>query len=353
MSKYTIERTSLAANEILSLQLRAKSQSDVFGFRPGQYATIGFRKGLTLSPRRCFSFANSPTDKGILEFGIRIGGNYTQSLAKLKVGDEVEIQGPFGEFLSAINADDDLVFFAGGIGITPFMSVIRNAAATNQNQKITLFYSIRSSQDAAYTSELFEIKKNMPNLNIALFLSQEDGSKYKNPAVFSGKIDSASIAKILDNNFDAKKYFLCGPPPFMEAMKQNLVSYSVSQAKIKTEEFSSSGNAPGTESDSPEKRVPGYVLAFVFTLFVFVAIKDSVAYQARLDAANQTTTPANSNSSVKVDNSSQSNSASTDQSSNSTNSSSSTSSSSSSIGSSSSPSPSSQNQYSQPRTRVS
>lgn len=283
MYNYSVESNKLIAKSILSLRLRAKSLDDVFAFTPGQYACLSFIHDGRNSSARCFSFASSPHDRGILEFGIKIEGDYTGSLIKLKSGDLIEIQGPFGNFLDETVRADEIVFFAGGIGITPFISAIRTAARLNFPQKITLLYSVRTFNDAAYINELANIQNSSPNFSLYLFLSKENAGAYNSERIISGQVTDAAINKILQNNFANKKFFICGPGTFMEAMRNNLVARKVASNNILTEEFSAAGNKQSGISSN--RQITKWVTSGVIASFLLIALVDASQYGDRLKAA--------------------------------------------------------------------
>ncbi len=304
MFNYVVESNKFVAKNILSLRLKASGLEDIFAYNPGQYACLSFIHNGRRSPARCFSIASSPHQRGILEFGIRTEGDYTTSLTKLKPGDLIEVQGPFGNFLDNTVRGGEIVFFAGGIGLTPFLSAVRLAAQLNWrnpwdkalshgSQKITLFYSVRTFDDAAYINELADLQNSSPNFDLHLFLSKEDASIYNSRRIASGQISGEAIDRILKNNFAGKKFFICGPGAFMAAMRTNLTARNISPKNILTEEFSASGNEDSV-GGSPDKKITKYVLAGVIASAVLIALTDASQYNSRLNAAASQNTTTNS-----------------------------------------------------------
>ena len=111
-----------------------------FGFQPGQYAAISFKHNGKPTPARCFSIVSSPTDQETLQFSLRVNGHFTRAVQDIKPGDIVKVFGPFGGFMLNTAHDKDVVMLAGGIGITPFISMIRYVSRLETDNKVSLLY---------------------------------------------------------------------------------------------------------------------------------------------------------------------------------------------------------------------
>src|ERR1019366_1337257 len=125
----------------LLLTLRRDPAERPLAFQPGQYAAISYEINGRKAATRCFSIVSSPTEQDILQFGIRIRGHYTTALTGIKQGDKVSVAGPFGGFVFDVSSDKQSIFMAGGIGITPFIRIMRYNAKLNSDNNITLLYS--------------------------------------------------------------------------------------------------------------------------------------------------------------------------------------------------------------------
>lgn len=278
MKNYFVENLSYITSDIISLRLKPKKKADYLSYIPGQYAAISPVLNGKKTPFRCFSLSSSPADKDAIEFGIKVGGNYTQSLTSLKPGDAVSVMGPYGSFtLDANIAYSQPVLIAGGIGITPFVSMLRSAAKSNWPMKLTLIYSVRTIHDAAYLSELVEYANN-PNFKFYLFVTS-DREKSEEPWLFPGRVSADKLDMIVGNEYTNKSFYICGPSQFMAAMKTNLKSRSVDESKIITEEFSAK-----TVGKSPQRAVNAYTAIVSLALFLFVILADVAAYSSKTQA---------------------------------------------------------------------
>ena len=147
---------------ILGLTLTPKAPADRLAFRAGQYAAIRFRTAGRPTAVRCFSLVSSPRQPDKIEFGIRVGGAYTQALKTLKPGDTVEVLGAYGTFVMAQPTPAHVVFLAGGIGITPFISMLRDLLANARGPRITLVHSVSTPSDTPYREELAKLAHAFP-----------------------------------------------------------------------------------------------------------------------------------------------------------------------------------------------
>jgi ferredoxin-NADP reductase len=228
---YKVSATEIAYNDILLLTLSPHNSVDVVEFEAGQYVALAFRRHGKLSPARCFTIASSPAKREI-QVAMRIAGNFTTTATRLKVGDTVKVQGPFGKFVLYENPGP-VVMMAGGIGITPFMSMLRYVADYNLNIPITLLYGNRNAVDIPFYDELLELEQRIPSLKIG-FLAKNGpvGGRVR-----SGIIDEKYIARFTAQDYSNALYYLCGPARFMDGMQSMLENHNVDPGLILSESF--------------------------------------------------------------------------------------------------------------------
>lgn len=236
MKRYTIKE-SRREQDLLYLTLQPDTVDDYLEFEAGQYATIAFRgRNGRLSPMRCFSIVSSPDQPEVLQFAMRVGGSFTQALAELGAGDEILVQGPFGDFVINEQYDRRIVMIAGGIGITPFMSMIRSATIAKSPIPMTLLYSYRRGFSVPFEAELKALEKANPNFRVISFVSGE-AFVPEVPRMLSGKMTEQHLDQITGGNYAGNTYFLCGPKGFMESIESMLTNRRVSEDRIVTESF--------------------------------------------------------------------------------------------------------------------
>lgn len=239
MKQYTYSVTKIDRNaaDVVVIDMADKKGRPVFDFKPGQYVMVSYKNEKGVVPdKHAFSIASAPSQKDRLTLGIKILGNFTQGIAKLKVGDDIFVSGPFGDFVFDDKKHKDLVMIAGGIGITPFMSAMRYATDTGLPNKLSLLYSNRTLAGTLFMQEIREMQERNANLR-ALFSVTDEALPGNAPDIIGERLSGQVISETL-GGFDGKTFFLCGPKGFMEAMKNELRVRGATADQIAMEEFS-------------------------------------------------------------------------------------------------------------------
>jgi len=200
-----------------------------FSFQAGQYVDMTIPD--KLDPQdpnniRSFSLASAPFEKElIIATRIRPDSPFKKVMQQLQLADTVTIQGPLGEFLLPKKTTEPAVFIAGGIGITPFYSMLKQAAHDKRQQQLFLFYSNRTHADAPFLQELSYLAQTGLYTLISVFT--QEGDDY---------IDEALLSRHLNNPM-TPRYYIAGPPTFVGAMQRVLMRLGVSMKKVKLDEF--------------------------------------------------------------------------------------------------------------------
>ncbi|MHB8903821.1 MAG: FAD-dependent oxidoreductase, partial [Patescibacteria group bacterium] len=261
--RYYIKNIYQPSSDQVVFEAGDKNGRPIFSFRPGQYAMISYRnaKG-QVEDKHAFSIASSPSRVDSIFFGIKIGGSFTRGLLNLKVGDELSVFGPYGNFCYDENKYSDLVMLAGGIGITPFFSALNYATDLKLNNKLSLIYSARTKNNATFYNEIKNLQNLNPNISTLFsFTDETDNSFDKN--IINKRID-ARIIKDFVGSVEGKTFFICGPSLFMAAMVVNLLSLGVSKKQIKMEEFSM------IPDSAFSARLRNFSYAFAFAVLIFI-----------------------------------------------------------------------------------
>ena len=272
MKKYSaiIRDISNLTPSILRVRLEPTGQAVTFpSFLPGQYATVSFPSERRLKGERPFSIASSAASTRRLEFGVRTGGNWTAGLRALRPGMPATVSGPFGEFIFDHEFHHSVVMIAGGIGITPFMSMIRTATDMGWNNELTLIYSVRSLREAAYLPELQRLQEKNPGLNVVTVVS--DGNIPTGSPYVGGRISPGLISQVLGKDVAGRAFFVCGPEGFMNMIMKQLESLGVYRKTIRSERFAVSSKSliePG--SPMPKIIFAGWGLAAAMFMAVVV-----------------------------------------------------------------------------------
>jgi predicted ferric reductase len=199
-----------------------------FAYLPGQFAFATFQSDGVDAEKHPFSFSSSPTDL-LVRFSIKSLGDYTATLKRLVPGDHATLYGPHGAFgqfsLEAPNRAQ--IWIGGGIGITPFLSLLRYYAAAKKMPHITLFYVTKSTEDASYLTELQTLAAPLAD---SFTLVHHRSSEF-------GTITADVIKTKVGGTLD-KRILLCGPPGMMDALSSQFVRQGVHPRSIHFEDFS-------------------------------------------------------------------------------------------------------------------
>jgi ferredoxin-NADP reductase len=200
-------------------------------YKPGQYLMINIRQG-DKELTHHFSFSSSPTQKEYFEFTKKLTDHeYSLALKAAKVDDWARIDAPYGQFTFE-GEYPKICLLAGGIGITPFMSICKYATDKKLNSKITLFYGCRTEGDIVFKDELESMQSENENFKMVCVVNQPT-SQWKGE---TGIITADMIKKALpDYNEDV--FFTCGPPPMVKAMETIIESLGLPKNQMKQEYF--------------------------------------------------------------------------------------------------------------------
>lgn len=269
MRTYTVADNDMISSSTLLLTLERDDSERPLAFEPGQYAAINFNHNGRPSVTRCFSIVSSPTEQHILQFSMRVRGRFTTAVSNLQKGDVVHVAGPFGGFALDTIRDRQAVFLAGGIGITPFISMMRYLAALNATNDITLLYSCTNQDDVPFAQELVAIQLAHPNLKTIFVVGQGAIDKLP-PNTTTGFINEPLLDAVTQGNYANGQFFICGPPGFMNAMTKIIFKRGVPKNRILTEAFTQS--SPKQTSILRSWPANAYALGAVGLIFGSVAV---------------------------------------------------------------------------------
>jgi len=209
-----------------------------FQFRPGQYVDISLINPPETDSQgiiRSFSIASAPYENELLVVTRMRNSAFKRVLAILPFGTEVKLEGPMGSFTLHKNRAKAGVFLAGGIGITPFLSILRQAAVEKLSQSLYLFYSNRRPEDAAFLKDLECLAKLNAHFIFVPSMSEMEKSKFdwQNERGF---IDREMLLRHI-GGLQGPIYYIAGPPAMVAAMRQMLTNAGVEEDDIRTEEF--------------------------------------------------------------------------------------------------------------------
>ncbi len=228
-----------------------ESLKDSFQYKQGQYITLKVKVGGE-ELRRSYSACSSPIADEELRIAVkkvengRVSGHLNNGI---EVGTSIEVMEPMGNFYTEMpsGSSKHYVGFAAGSGITPVMSLLKTALASDDTSKFTLFYGNKSESDIIFKDELEALQdKYGERLEVNHLLSRE---KTADP-LFTGRISSAKCADLIarfPDVLNADEHFLCGPFDMIEGIKERLLEEGVQKEKVHFELFSTP--VPAEESE--------------------------------------------------------------------------------------------------------
>ena len=225
------------ADRVWGLRMEPRSGAAPFHYLPGQFMFVTLLRGRGLAAEEHpFTIASPPDGSGALEIAPKELGDFTSTVGETRPGDRAAVMGPYGRFSFLLRPKRKrLVMVAGGIGITPFMSMLRYMRDREEDREVLLLYGNRTPSDIAFADELAGMADGdgPPGLKVVHVLSAapEDWQGE------SGYIDGELLRRHLGDTGDTG-FYVCGPPVMMAKVIRALRDMGVPAARIHSERFS-------------------------------------------------------------------------------------------------------------------
>jgi ferredoxin-NADP reductase len=209
-----------------------------FSFEPGQAIDVVLLEPAAVdaqNARHTFSIVSAPFENELVIATRMRDSAFKRALRALPIGAPVSIEGPSGSLTLHHDRARPAVFIAGGIGITPFMSIVRQAANDQLQQSLVLLYSNRRPEDAAYLAELQDLERRNPHFRLTSTMTSMSHSSQ----AWTGPLGpiNESLLKRVTAELSKPIYYLAGPPDMVEAMRLTLNDVDVGDDDIRSEEF--------------------------------------------------------------------------------------------------------------------
>lgn len=221
--RYEVAEVNKHTEGVVEVVLKPKSVP--MSFQPGQFAFVSFRQSGIDPEFHPYSFSNAPNGPYV-RFTVKALGDDTSQLKELAKGTPTYLEGPYGKFNYQNVKNNKQVWIAGGVGITPFLSMARSFSGKS-NYDIRFFYGTETLDEAVFLQEFIDIMRHIPQ-------SFQTKVVAKN---LSGFISIDLLKSSLENlkEFD---YMICGPPGMMKAISGQLSQAGVPIGQIHYETFS-------------------------------------------------------------------------------------------------------------------
>lgn len=230
--KYVVSDIIRDAKNIVTIKF-THINGEVFDYLPGQFLYMRIYNPHIPKDEHPFTISSSPVEKEYVAATIKQIGDFTNSLSKVKVGDRAYIDGGFGSFsYLKTPSNKKLCFIAGGIGITPFLGMLRYMFTEEPDREVMLLWGVRDESEIICKYELEEYTSLLKNFKFIPIVSNDDTYEGE-----KGFIDTERLQKYSNNIFEYD-FYICGPPIMMEAQLNNLRKLGVPKENIHFERFS-------------------------------------------------------------------------------------------------------------------
>lgn len=228
---WTIERVTPERGDTTTITLRPDGHRGL-QFHPGQYAWIVVDRSPFSLTQHPFSFSSSGESLGPIDISIKALGDFSGTVADLAPGTTVYVDGPHGVFSPDHHEGPGFCLIAGGVGITPMMSMLRAFAARGERRPIVAFVANRDWDGVTFREELDELTGE---LDVRIVHAIDDPpSDWRGE---HGRVDADMLRRHLPPGAHRWQFFACGPNPMMDAMEDALLALDVSPDRIHTERF--------------------------------------------------------------------------------------------------------------------
>jgi predicted ferric reductase len=220
---YKVEAVEHPNNSSTEVTLRPKKEP-IKKQRAGQFLFVRFPSDKALNQSHPFTISSAPAED-VLRLTIKASGNFTRDLfAKLKEGADAVIEGAYGMFDYKTGGMKQ-IWIAGGIGVTPFLSFIRdmNGSLTHD---VDFYYTVRHPEEALFLDEIKAVDERNPRLKTYVRFSATEGS-----------LTIDHILKNTSGNIKDYHVYLCGPLPMIQAFEQKFLALGLPKRQIHFEEF--------------------------------------------------------------------------------------------------------------------
>ena len=201
-----------------TVEIKMNPNADSLKYKAGQFAFFTF-PSISKKEQHPFTLSSHPHDEN-LRITVKSLGDYTNDLvSKISINNTVKVEGPYGKFSSSYSKEKEQVWIAGGIGITPFLSLVKDY----YTNKVTLYWCVNSVNEAPYKEELEGIEKINPLFEFILWDS-----------ITKGHINVDDLSLRDPKN---KSYLICGPESLKKNLTKQLIKEGINQQNIYDEEF--------------------------------------------------------------------------------------------------------------------
>ncbi len=250
LRKFTVTLKEEEAKDVVSFYLEPHDRKPLPPFDPGQFLTFQLRIPDQPKPViRCYSLSETPLEREYYRVTIKrldpppnepsaprgVSSNFFHEA--LAVGDTVDVRAPGGVFTLDMTSERPVALIAGGVGITPLLSMVNTIAASGDDRETWLFYGVLGGSGHAMRAHFADLARDHPNIHIVTFYSDpEPDDRLGEHYDYEGRCRVEIVREVLGvQNYD---FYICGPPPMIATVIADLEEWGVPGERIHSEAFS-------------------------------------------------------------------------------------------------------------------
>lgn len=259
--KFVVKQKIDEASGVASFYLAPHDSKPLMPFKPGQYLTFMLKvPGREKPVVRCYSLSDAHCNDSYRITVKRVSApsrdpslppglisNYLHE--QVTAGDILDVQAPRGNFVLEPERQRPAVFIAGGVGVTPLLSMVKTIAESNSGKEVLFFYGVRNGSEHAFKDQLETLSQQHANIRLVVCYSQptpEDEEGEGRDYHHEGRINVDLLKGYLQaTNYD---FYLCGPAEMMDSVSKQLIKWGANKTNIFSEAF-----GPATISKSIAK----------------------------------------------------------------------------------------------------
>ena len=201
-------------------------------YRPGQFVWLTLGDSPFSLQQHPFSISSSATHPYKLTITAKALGDFTNGLSAVQPGTPAWLEGPYGVFFHDADSSRGAIFIAGGVGITPIISMLRTYRDLGRDFPLWLIYASSDADSILFRDELDEMAVNFP-LTLVYVLTNPPENWHGE----TGYVNADLLARYLPEDNDVIEYFLCGPPPMMDSVEPVLIARGAALNRVYSERF--------------------------------------------------------------------------------------------------------------------
>ncbi|MGF1451974.1 MAG: 2Fe-2S iron-sulfur cluster-binding protein [Opitutales bacterium] len=266
--KFEVAKKVQESSDICSFYLKPHDRKPIPSFKPGQYLTFnldipGERKPVV----RCYSLSDCPhPDYYRVSIkrvpapksppGLSPGKASTYFHDNIHEGDILDVKSPSGHFFFDTPSPRPVILIGGGIGVTPVISMLRELSKEKDGRKIFFYYGVRNGREHVLRDEMIEAAKANPDVELVICYSKPDPEDVEGVHY---TVESRVSVDLFKSRHDANNYdfYLCGPPPMMSALTEDLQAWGVPKKHVHYETFGPSTVKSTTRPPIPMAKTTG------------------------------------------------------------------------------------------------